>query len=249
MKKVILSIGLMGLLVDAACAGTMGDASIVNKDYFVPFVMGEGTVTWNNTQSVAIFGNQPRVNKELWGGRGAVGIAHTSASRFGYTAEMGWGYYGSTSSHNSGSSTTGSLTISNNSDLYGFDLLAGLTYNFSLVQVYFKAGAMAENRHTKGNAQFSSTNPDTGTNYLSTNQLRSTATNVLPEIKVGGLYALNEHLGVSLAYMHVFGNNNFAATVNGSFSSPGAASGIASVANAQNPSLDSVLFGLVYQFA
>jgi hypothetical protein len=249
MKKGILSISLMGLLAGTASAGTMGDASFVNKDYFVPFVMGEGTVTWNSTKSVTIFGNQPSISKQLWGGRGAVGVVHTSISRFGYTTEMGWGYYGSTSSRNSGSSAAGSLAITNDSYLYGFDLLAGLTYDFAPLQVYLKAGAMAENRHTKAYAQFGNTNPINGTNYLSTNQLRSTATNVLPEIKVGGLYAINEHLGLSLAYMHVFGNDNFAATVNGSFASPGAASGISSVANAQNPSLNSILFGLVYHFA
>ncbi|CEG55750.1 hypothetical protein [Legionella fallonii] len=245
MKKKQLFICVMGILANSAYAGTMGDVAV--KDYFIPFVVGEAAVTWNTTESVSIFGNPPSLDKQLWGGRGAVGIAHSSPNRFGYTAEIGWGYYGSTSSSNSGTSTGGTLTISNDSYLYGFDLLAGVTYNFDPFQLYLKGGAMAENRRTKGLAVFNNVN--NGKSYVSTNTINAIATNVLPEIKVGGLYSLNEHISLTLAYMHVFGNNDFAATVSGAFSNPSATTSISSVANTQNPSLDSLLFGLVYQFA
>lgn len=247
MKKTLLSIGLLGMLAEGGYAGTMGNAALVDRDYLVPFVLGEGSVTWNTTQSVTIFGNQPSLSKQLGGGRGAVGIAHTYPSRFGYTAEIGWGYYGSTSSTNSGSSTSGSLTITNDSYIYGFDILAGITYDFMPFQVYLKGGAMAENRHVDGTAQFRNTN--NGNNYLSTTNINSIATNVLPEIKVGGLYSFNERIALSLAYMHVFGNNDFAANVTGALSAPAATTGINSVANAQNPSLDSIMVGLMYRFA
>ena len=243
MNKMILSICLMGL-IDSACAGMMGNVSVA--DYFVPFASGEGSVTWNTIKSVYIFDHPSSLSKQLWGGRGAVGLAHTLPNRFGYTAEMGWGYYGSTSSHNFGSAPQGSLGITNSGNLYGFDLLAGLTYDFTSFQVNLKAGAMSESRHINGTAVFRNTN--NGNNYLSTNQLQSVSTNTLPEIKVGGLYFINENIGLSLAYMHVFGNDNFVASVTGAFSSPQATQGIASVTSAQNPSLDSLLFGLIYQF-
>lgn len=244
MKKSALSVGLLSIALSSVYAGTMGP--VVSQDYFVPFAVGEATVTWNTTQSVSVFGASPSLTKDLWGGRGAVGVAHSSPSRWGYTAEIGWGYYGSTSSFVSGTGAPGTLTISNNSYLYGFDVLAGLSYDFTPVQLFLKGGAMAENRHVNGYSEFLNTTP-TGS-YTSTNRIRSIATNVLPEIKVGGLYAFNEHISFTLAYMHVFGNDNYSATVTGAISAPSAGAGINSVANAQNPSLDSILFGLVYHF-
>jgi len=244
MKKNVLSIVLLSTAALSAQAGTMGP--IVSGDYFVPFIEGEAAVTWNTTKSVTVFGSPANLNKDLWGGRGAVGVSHSFPSRWGYSVEMGWGYYGHTNSYASGTGPAGSLTITNNSYLYGFDVLAGLSYSFDPVQIFFKAGAMAENRHVKGSAAFSNT--VAGVTKVSTNTISSVATNVLPELKVGGLYALNEHISVSLAYMHVFGNDDFSASVTGGMSSPTATAGISSVANAQNPSLDSVLFGLVYQF-
>lgn len=244
MIKKLASICLMSLLAEGVSAGTMGD--VMAGDYFVPFAVGEATVTWNTTQSATIFGNPPSLTKQLWGGRGAVGVAHASPTRFGYTAEIGWGYYGSTKSYNFGAGTPGSLLITNSSYLYGLDILAGLTYDFNPLQVFIKGGALAENRHTNGYAEFRNVN--NGISYLSTNAIKSTTTNVLPEIKVGGLYSVYDNLSLSLAYMHVFGNDNFAATVTGAFSNPGAGAGMSSVTNAQVPSLDSILFGLVYQF-
>jgi hypothetical protein len=244
MKKIALSVGLLSLAISGAYAGTMGP--VVSQDYFVPFAVGEATVTWNTTQSVSVFGSAPSLTKDLWGGRGAVGVAHSLPSRWGYTAEIGWGYYGSTSSFVAGTSPTGSMSITNSSYLYGFDVLAGLSYDFTPVQIFLKGGAMAENRHVNGYTEFLNTT-STGT-HLSTTRIRSIATNVLPEIKVGGLYAFNEHISFTLAYMHVFGNDNFSASVTGAMAAPAATTGINTVANAQNPSLDSVLFGLVYHF-
>lgn len=244
MKKNVVSLGLLSLAFSSAFAGTMGD--VVSRDYFTPYAVGEAAVTWNTTESVTIFGSPANLTKQLWGGRGAVGLAHAFPSRWGYSLEMGWGYYGSTSSYATGTGTPGTLIISNDSDLYGFDMLAGLSYDFNPLQVFLKGGAMAENRHVNGYAEFHAVN--NGVPYVSTNRIRSIATNVLPEIKVGGMYALNEKLSLTLAYMHVFGNDSFSASVTGGMSNPGAGTAINSVANAQNPSLDSILFGLVYQF-
>ena len=244
MKKTALSIALLSTTILNVQAGTMG--SVVAGDYYVPFVEGEAAATWNTTKSVTIFGSSPNLNKNAWGGRGAVGLTHTYPSRWGYSAELGWGFYGRTNSFTTGTGPAGTIVITNNSYLYGFDLLAGLNYSFDPIQIFFKAGAMAENRHAKGNASL--TGVVNGATKTTTSSINSVATNVLPELKVGGLYAFNEHLSFTLAYMHVFGNNNFSATVSGGALNPLAISGISSSVSLQNPSLDSVLFGLVYQF-
>lgn len=243
MKKTLLSIALTTLALGVQ-AGTMGP--IGSAEYFVPFVEGEATVTWNTTKSVTIFGAPASLDKDLWGGRGAVGVTHSYPSNWGYSAELGWGYYGHTNSFGSGTGPAGSLVIINSSYLYGFDMLAGLSYSFDPIQIFFKAGAMAENRHITGSAVLTSVVG--GVTKTTTADLKTVATNVLPELKVGGLYAFNEHISFSLAYMHVFGNDNFAANVSGGAVNPNATAGINSVVSAQNPSLDSILFGLVYQF-
>ncbi|AHE67576.1 hypothetical protein [Legionella oakridgensis] len=246
MRKTVLPMFFMGVLAQGAYAGGMGGGSSVGTGSLVPFISGEGAVTWNTVKSATVFGSGPSISKQLWGGRGAVGLAYGYSNHFGFTSEAGWGYYGSTNSHVSGSIPSGRLSIANSSYLYGFDLLAGITYDFVPFSVYLKGGAMAENRHVKGTAIFE--NSIGSSNYTSTNRLTTVSTNIHPEIKVGGLYNFTDHLDFTLAYMHVFGNNDFSSTVTGAFASPQATAGIYSVANAQAPSLDSVMFGLIYNF-
>lgn len=244
MRKIVLSMTLLSTAVLNAHAGSMGP--VASGDYFVPFIEGEAAATWNTTKSVTLFDSPPSLNKDVWGGRGAVGLAHFYSNHWGYSAEVGWGYYGHTNSSAAGTVPAGTMEITNSSYLYGFDLLAGVSYSFDPVQIFFKAGAMSENRRAKGNASL--TGLVNGEPKVTTSSISSVATNVLPELKVGGLYAFNEHLSATLAYMHVFGNNNFSATVSGGALNPTAISGISSVISLQDPSLDSVLFGLVYQF-
>ena len=245
MKKTIFSLFLMSLSMEGAYAGGMGEA-LVSQDYFVPFISGEAAATWNTTKSATVFGSAPSTTQNPWGGRGAFGVVHVTPSHFGFSSEIGWGYYGRTTSSVMGISPSGALAISNNSYLNGFDILAGLTYDFAPCRVYLKGGAMLENRYIKGVSQF--TNTVGSKTYISTNNIQTTTTNVFPEVKVGGIYNLNDHLGLSLAYMHVFGNENFAAQVSGALTNPQALAGISSVVSAQNPSLNSVMFGLVYNF-
>ncbi|CDZ77637.1 hypothetical protein BN59_01921 [Legionella massiliensis] len=246
MKKTALTIGLIGLMSQNVFAGDMGVVNPVQISPFIPFISGEGAVTWNTIKSARVFDVSPSTNKDKWGGRVAVGFNHQYRNNFGFSSEIGWGYYGRTSSHVFGAAQSGSLAISNSSDLYGFDILAGLTYDLNRCSLFLKAGAMAENRRVKGLSVFRNSNNTT--NYVSSNKLHTVSTNVLPEVKVGGIYNVNDIVGISLAYMHVFGNNNYSAKVSGAFSNPQATAGVSSTVSAQNPSLDSLMFGLVLRW-
>ncbi len=245
MKKLVFSMFLMGCAVEAAHAGGMGDVSS-SQDYFVPFAIGEASATWNTIKSATVFDRPPSTHFQHWGGRGGFGLTHLYQNHVGYTAELGWGYYGSTSSYSYGTIPSGALTITNNGYLYGLDILIGLSYDVDKYRLFVKAGALAENRHSKGYALFR--NGIGVRDYVSTNSIYQDSTNVLPEIKVGGIYNFNDHIGFSLAYMHVFGNNSYASKVTGAFANPQATAGISSVVSAQNPTLNSIMFGLVYNF-
>jgi hypothetical protein len=69
-----------------------------------------------------------------------------------------------------------------------------------------------------------------------------TETNVVPEIKVGGIYNFTEQLGATVSYMYVFGNSISAV----SDVRPGVNS---EVATGGPQTLSTIMFGLNYRFA
>ena len=91
-------------------AGAMGPIS--SAPYKVtPFVSGEGSVTWNSTQSAYVFGHAPDQSNQRWGGRGAVGLLFPYTDRLQFSAEGGWGYYGRVGMTNSGVSSNGLYSL------------------------------------------------------------------------------------------------------------------------------------------
>jgi hypothetical protein len=221
------------------------DNTTIAKYGLVPFISAEASATQDTTTSVNIFGNSPSRTSDPWGGRGAIGVTLLYTQLIKMSAEMGWGYFTHTTSHSVGTSPNGALHLENNNTSYnyGFDLLAGASYAVNPFDVYLKVGAMALNRHFQGHTQSS-----TAFNTLSFSQ-ENTQTNVFPEIKVGGLYHLKNNWDFTLAYMHVFGNSNLNASINGTPTNPVTPGNLTASSSFQNPSLDSVMFGLVYNFA
>lgn len=245
MKKIIL-MSLCALSWQTN-AGTMGD--VVASPGFVPFISGEAAATWNTIKSSTIFGHSPSIKRNAWGGRGAVGLYRAYSEHWAVSGEIGWGYYGNTKSTHSGTAPDGRASVSGSttSDLYGFDVLAGLIYRVNQFDLFFKAGAMAENRSYNGNISTTiTTNGVSGTNNIS---LTNVQTNVYPEIKVGAIYNINSNLGVSLAYMGVYGNDALSFSSNGTLPNGTTATNLDLSAALQNPTLNSVIFGLVYKFA
>ena len=248
MKKLLLTSALcLAVTLPNAQAGTMGPMN--TKPSFIPFASIEGAYSWNTLENNH---SGATVSKDQWGGRLAAGLVHPWKDNLGLSLEVGYGYYGKTTESESMSNIGSGLisadfssTISNK--ISGVDILAGMAYSYNQFDLFAKAGVMAE---TMMNKLSGSTNVNLLSEInASVNVInRSSNTAVLPEIKVGGNYNLNENIGISLAYMHVFGsslnNGNTSVTVPSSSTAPV----IVSI-NDQPTSLDAILFGLHYNFS
>ncbi|MDP1574957.1 MAG: hypothetical protein Q8L78_08545 [Coxiellaceae bacterium] len=209
------------------------------------FTTVEGGYSWNNYGNtiVAIHPTTPVqhiVTPSNNGGTGrvAIGAIHysTYCPKLSYTAEAGWGYYGSTSY------TASAAGINAKNYMYGFDALAGVDYEFtSKIDGFFKLGALFEN--TKMNR-----NTDLGT-YTGgivtsgTENVSSTTSSILPELKVGGVYNITDAWGLTAAYMFAYGNGNVSSNIRKT-----ATTEDKYVTNAP-ASINSLLFGLQYKFA
>ena len=225
MKKTIITLSTC-VLLNSGYAGSVGDIHTTQTG-FIPFGSAEGSATWIATDSSTLYGQKPTVSLQHWGGRLAVGGLFSHNEKIKLSSEMGWGTYGSVKSVNQ--ITAPAMYKRMDCDIYGFDLLVGALYSYQQFDGFFKVGAMAENRNYTGVLI-------SGPTTLTQKNLQ---TNVNPEIKVGGIYNVNDQLGVTLAYMRVFGNNNLNAT----FTSNTTTSSL------KNPTLDSVMFGLTYKLA
>lgn len=225
MKKIIITLSTC-VLLNSGYAGTVGDVHTVSQS-ITPFGSAEGSATWIATDSSNFYGQKPALSLQHWGGRLAVGALFPHNEHIKFSSEMGWGSYGTVKSINN--VTAPSIYKRMDCDIYGFDLLVGALYSYQQFDAFFKVGAMAENRNYTGVLI-------SGPTTLTQKNLQ---TNVNPEIKVGGIYNVNDQLGVTLAYMRVFGNNNTEASFTSNVSS----------SSLKNPTLDSVMFGLTYKLA
>ncbi len=210
-------------LIPVGQAGTVGDAQ-THTAGITPFVGIEGSYNWVDYKKGSIADSESNLNNEPWGGRVSAGFTVPYSERISFSNEIAWGYYGEQTK------TDKSNNFSSNNKLYGFDLLVGINYRYYQTDWFIKAGALALNR---------STNRSVSNDTVDIN-LALSKTEVLPEIKVGGLYEVTDHVGVSLAYMHAFGAQHELTTY-ASESTPLTIHG-----NIRNPSIDAILLGLRY---
>lgn len=202
------------------------------------FVSAEGNYTTNSIDSVKVRSISLSRSTNDWGGRIAAGAIHHADACMSYTAEIGWGYYGKTQFNSS------TLGINNTSTIYGMDLLVGADYRYNQFDIYAKAGGMNENVKMERKTNLSQF--VTGGSTVGNTDVTATVSAIVPEVKVGGIYNFNDQVGISLAYMYVFGS-----TVNMSYapSFDGTTTTLNTKTNAPPASLSSIMLGLTYQFA
>ena len=152
-------------------------------------------------------------------------------------AEIGGGYYGSFNQ------SAPILGASARTVLDGYDFLVGGAYEINKIDLFGQVGLMVQNMHTKVTQNFATQIP--GGVYSGIKTSIFSQTEALPEIKVGVMYALTENWKFSVAYMHVFGANVYNNTMEKI--TPDAVIESGSL-NSQNPTLNSVLFGIRYNF-
>ncbi len=213
-------------------AGSMGP--IIEKT-IVPYLQGEGSYTWNQVEGSP----NGTIDKQRWGGRLSGGVMRSYNEHLLFTGEVGGGYYGGASERTPGptSSVDGfsapgrraSFTID------GYDVLVGAIYKLQNFSVLADIGFMAQNLSRK---------------IIVTNTLKANNTQILPEIKVGGLYNLTNNLDIALSYMYVFGYKNYnrvTSTVDSTVIPPQV--NIQGSAQEKNPALSTIFLGLRYNFA
>ena len=204
------------------------------------FATAEGAYTWTSIGSTQVNGVTASKSTNGWGGRIAGGATHYSSydQNLSYTAELGWGYYGKTDISLAGSG------INAENQIYGLDMLVGANYRYSMIDMFLKVGGMVENIRMSRNTDLQ--RYVAGGNVVGTSNSTMTTTSVVPEIKVGGVYNINDQWGVSLAYMYVFGNDNVNMSSSKSFN--GATITNNSSVTGSPVALSTVMFGLRYSF-
>lgn len=233
MKSKKLALAALAALSVPAFAGTMGP---VQPKGFMPFVAADATYSGNALKPYTINGVNSRQTNNGWGARVAAGAVRPLSiyDNTFITFEGGLGYYGS-------SEQVIDATSSGSGKIDGFDLLAGFMYRYNQLDVYLKGGAMVQTLNvTTRTAESSPLSAVSGSASV-----KDQSTAMLPEAKVGLVYNYTEAWGFGVSYMHVFGVNN-RAVANTSFGTPVT---VVSATNVGNPSLNTLLFGLQYNFA
>ena len=263
-NKILTSLLFSACASSALYAGAMGPVSAESSPAFVPFISGEGTFTWPDIKGYTINVTNLAMIKSKqqtqgWGGRLAVGALHPMTERFALSGEMGWGYYGHTNLeprfNTSGVQVIPPAgTVGFAMDQYGFDILAGILYTQSKYDLFFKAGALfADLRTNAGMNPHSMLRGNGPGNVFTPNAVLALDVNipqVMPEIKLGGAYHVNEHWMVNASWMHTFGGSLSLSAPQVNMGTSTVPAQIGNIAlNLNNPSLNVVMFGLEYRFA
>lgn len=237
MKKSLL-VAVSVLSCSFSMAGSMGP--VATNWQFSPYVIGEGAYTWAQNTGIDVNTANGANSSNGWGGRFGGGISRPVAENFKMSFEAGLGYYGSVEKQ-------GSINeFLAQEQFYGFDFLMGGSYLYRQFEIFLKGGVMVENQYYKQTINLNKTTQGT----LMTGVIREHAlrTGLLPEIKVGGIYNLNDNFGLSLSYMRTFSNVNNSANNYVTVANPGSVELNWNLFDIP-PSLNTILFGIQYKFA
>ncbi|NCT56447.1 MAG: hypothetical protein GW760_01865 [Legionella sp.] len=235
------------LSLSLAHAGTMGPGSTRS---FIPFVGGEAAYTWNQIQQLSFNQFVTDNSTKGWGGRLSLGMRLSYSERLSFTSEVGGGYYGNVAGNLDASPTVQPEGVDagvlghTNFNIDGYDVLMGAMYQYNKIDIFGKFGFMAQNLRAHTTATLSAVIP--GGTLSKLTDVKQSVTQILPEIKVGGIYNVNENWGMSLAYMHVFGSSM---KTNKTMIGTNTTLTMSNTQNNQNPTLDSIMFGLMYSIA
>ncbi len=235
-KLKVASLLAASLMISNVYAGNMGQTIAPQNILFTGF---EGSYTWADVNNFFVNNRVERPSEQGGGGRISVGMFHHYLNTWSISGEAGWGYYGKSSYANSILQTYASYT------LYGFDLLFGVLKTYSQLDLFIKAGVMAETSRVTRSINVAAALPG---GFASGNDANSqTASNIVPEVKAGGIYNFTEQLAVSVAFMYLAGWETQGRFEQSFSSTTGFVRN--SRVSAGPPSFGSIMAGLQYSFA
>lgn len=240
MKKNSVMGALVGsILAGSVYAGSMGPAF---THEIKPFVSAEGFPVWIAFGGMNLVNNGSASSVDngnfvSGGARLAAGMGYSYLPMVDLTSEAAWNYFGHTSGSVSGKTMGATLS--------GVDFLVGAAYKYLNTEWFVKGGALFERASINFGLPSTFLLQSGGINVYSQVQASMVVTDVLPEVKVGGIYNYNENIGFSVAYMHAFGQTPH---YTGIVTDVGSNKYDYISTNLRAPTLDSVLFGVRYQF-
>ena len=219
-------------------AGSMGEDG---SSCFAPFVSLEGGYTANKINGYSFSSNVDTITytsvkkKDQYTGRLAVGILSMMDDQFGFTGELGWGYYGRTTlTPPTGLLLTIPASVSSRYTLTGFDALLGAAYIQTYYSLFFKAGAVIQNMQEN-----STSYPNIAS--IAVANIKHNSTAVLPAIKLGIGYNIDYNWTITGSYLFAYG-----ASRSTSISYDGTADAYTLNANNQNPMMNTLMLGIQY---
>ena len=243
--------------VSASFAGSMGPVATLPT--FIPFLGGEASYTGQQLSTPSVNGSTATTSGQGWGGRLSGGFVHPFADKWGFVSEIGGGYYGGKDMtfFTPAGAQIGTLKTS----VDGYDVLVGGLYKLDKfdywdvagqLDLLVQGGFMVENFRQQAVIN----QPNVSPALVGTTNIKGNTTQAFPEIRVGGIYNLNDNWGLTVTYLHVWGSSPRSAS-NLSISAPTAPTTLTPTpppvtitnnvaANSQAPTLDTVLFGLRY---
>jgi hypothetical protein len=255
-NKILLSSVLLACATSATYAGDMGP---VESYPFKPFILGEAAYSWPQVSGLSVNSNLGYIGStqtvQGWGGRLAAGLMRHVSEKFALSFEGGLMYNDHITIdpvvHAQGANISVPGLMMGSFDQYGLDLLAGINYVKPKYDIFFKAGALFENMRTQVSVNTNKIlyNNDRQNYFIPTAQqtINTNIGQVMPEIKLGGAYHVNEDWSLTAAWMHAFGG-----TLSMYSDQMNLTSGSISIGNIalslNNPTIDSVLFGVQYSF-
>ncbi|HAT8179939.1 TPA: hypothetical protein JA361_10850 [Legionella pneumophila] len=241
MKKFILFPLISALSSTFVHAGGMGDSNSCCST----FVSLEGGYTWSSIDgyNFTIVGTNNTLtsteDKQGYSGRLAVGVLSMIDDQYGFTGEVGWGYYGRTTINPSVAGALGqvpaALTIKHT--LSGFDALLGITYFQNYFSWSAKAGALIQNMQTDTSAFFTPQIFPIVDNF----DMKTNSTAVLPAAKLGVAYNFDSNWAITGSYLFALGANPGTTAV----FNPNTLRSSLSIDD-ENPMMNAILFGVQY---
>ncbi len=231
MKKIIIVMSMCSM-ISVSYAQSEFDALFDSLTPDIVFAGGEGAYNWIQTDS--FFFNDQRIKQaeQNWGGRASAGLLYFPTDKFGIGLEMGWGYYGR-------------VSVSSNIDrwsaskhIQGYDVLFDMQYTINKIDLLGNVGFMIQKQNFNLNTYNNDSNFRTNLDAALVNFYDKTE--ILPEVKLGGVYHLTNNIGISLAYMYVFGSEYQNSDSGDDDSGDGDGS--------KNPSLGTLMLGVRYSF-